>query len=303
MATNRIALKNLKPDRLALAWRDFWCTNYFFPEPSVSMASYRRRCSSLVLTGAALVALQPAQAVAQDSNQGSAQAGLTTSQVVDRITEKNAERSNALESYTSRRFYRFDFVGFPENLHAEMTVDVRFRAPATKEFTVRSQSGSKWVISHIFKRLLDSEHEALDPGNPERIALNSQNYNFTMLADQTAGEACPYVLAVQPKVPSKFLYRGRIWVDAKDFAVCRIEGEPAQNPSFWIKKTEIHHAYLKTGDFWLPAENQSISTLRLGGRATLTIKYEGYKIVEAHPVNETSSKRSSFTSTGPKPTN
>jgi hypothetical protein len=74
------------------------------------------------------------------------------------------------------------------------------------------------------------------------------------------------------------LYRGRIWINEQDFAVCRIEAEPAQNPSMWITKTQIHHRYQKLGDFWLPAENQSVSSLRLNGRATLTIKYLDYKI-------------------------
>ena len=81
--------------------------------------------------------------------------------------------------------------------------------------------------------------------------------------------------------PSKLLYHGRIWVDSKDFAVCRIEAEPAKNPSFWIKKTDIHHSYLKVGDFWLPAENQSVSAIRGGGRAVLTIKYQNYEILAA----------------------
>ena len=41
--------------------------------------------------------------------------------------------------------------------------------------------------------------------------------------------------------------------------MCRIEAEPAKNPSFWIKKTDIHHEYVKVGDFWLPADNKSVS--------------------------------------------
>jgi hypothetical protein len=89
------------------------------------------------------------------------------------------------------------------------------------------------------------------------------------------------VVAVQPKIPSKLLYRGRIWVDSRDFAVCRIEAEPSRNPSFWIKKTAIHHSYLKIGDFWLPSENESVSAIRGGGRAVLTIKYQNYEILAA----------------------
>jgi hypothetical protein len=218
---------------------------------------------------------------------------LTASQVVALLVQKNAERANALQRYQGRRSYRLDYVGFPKNLHAEMIVDVIYKAPDSKEFKVVSEAGSGWIIKHILKRLLESEQEALEGANRERTTLNSQNYDFNMLADESTGVGCPYVLAVQPKVPRKFVYLGRIWVDARDFAVCRIEAEPALNPSFWITQTEIHHAYLKVGDFWFPAENKSISTLRLGGRATLTIEYRDYKILDARPLPQTNSTSSS----------
>jgi hypothetical protein len=80
---------------------------------------------------------------------------------------------------------------------------------------------------------------------------------------------------------TQFLYRGKIWVDAKDFAVVRIEGEPAKNPSFWIKRTDITHSYKKVDDFWLPAENHTQSFIRLGGEATLSIEYQDYKIIKS----------------------
>ena len=245
--------------------------------------------------------LEPGAARAHAQNPG--ETGLTASQVVARLVQKNAERANALERYQGRRSYRLDYVGFPENLHAEMIVDVSYKAPDSKEFKVLSESGSTWIVNHILKRLLKSEHEASEAANRERTTLNSQNYDFTMIADQSTEEGCPYVLAVQPKMPTKFVYRGRIWVNAKDFAVCRIEAEPAQNPSFWIRQTEIHHAYLKIGDFWFPAENRSVSTLRLGGRATLTIEYGDYKILEARGLNQSDSRRGSLTSHAPKPAN
>jgi hypothetical protein len=58
----------------------------------------------------------------------------------------------------------------------------------------------------------------------------------------------------------------------------------------WITKTEIHHRYHKFQDFWLPVENQSVSNLRLGGRATLTITYQNYEInaEQVQKGNETS---------------
>ncbi|MGC2249349.1 MAG: hypothetical protein WA626_01665, partial [Acidobacteriaceae bacterium] len=64
----------------------------------------------------------------------------------------------------------------------------------------------------------------------------------------------------------------------QDFAVCGIQAEPAQNPSFWIKSTNIDETYKKVGDFWLPEHNESVSRIRFGGSATLTIQYQDYTI-------------------------
>ena len=211
---------------------------------------------------------------------------LTADQVVARIVERNDERANALESYQGRRSYSLSYVGFPTSLHADMTVTMTYKAPATKEFTVVSQSGNKWLISHIFQRLLESEREALDAENRANTALTSKNYNFTLLSDAPTADGCSYVLNAEPKLSNKFLFRGRVWVNSKDFAVCRIEAEPAKNSSFWIKKTDIRHDYVKIGDFWLPAGNKSVSSVRLGGVATLTIKYEDYKILQSHALNQ-----------------
>jgi hypothetical protein len=211
-------------------------------------------------------------------------------QVVDKLVAKNAERAAALQRYQSRRFYRLEYTGFPASLKAEMVVDMVYDAPATKTFKIVSQSGPKWMIDRIFKGLLQAEQEALK--NRDRVALDRNNYVFAGMEFQDRGEGCSYVLTVQPRIPNKLLYRGRIWVDSKDFAVCRIEAEPSKNPSIWIKSTAIHHVYQKLGDFWFPSENQSTSSMRVGGRAVLSIKYQNYEILAARPLQETDSEPS-----------
>jgi hypothetical protein len=214
----------------------------------------------------------------------------TLEQVVDNLIAKNAERTAALQRYQSRRFYRLDYTGFPASLKAEMVVDMLYDAPATKNFKIVSQSGPKWMIERIFKGLLQAEQEALK--NRERVALDRNNYAFRGMEIQESSDGCSYVLTVQPKIPNKLLYRGRIWVNNKDFAVCRIEAEPAKNPSIWIKSTAIHHIYQKLGNFWFPSENESTSTMRVGGHAVLSIKYRNYEILAARLIQETDSQRS-----------
>jgi hypothetical protein len=83
---------------------------------------------------------------------------------------------------------------------------------------------------------------------------------------------------------SKFLYRGKIWVDAADFAVMKMETEPAKSPSFWIARTLIHYTGAKTGGFWLPQHVRSETHVRIGGTAVMTIDYGSYDVVPASTI-------------------
>jgi outer membrane lipoprotein-sorting protein len=212
-------------------------------------------------------------------------APLTVQQVVTNLEQRNAQRAAALQQFEGKRVYRMQYRGFPSDRDAEMVVKVNFRAPNSKEFTVVSQTGSKFVIDHVFKKLLEGELEAVKGDNRSETALTSQNYAFELAGYESTPQGPQYVLKLVPKTKNKFLYRGTIWVDAKDFAVARIEGEPGKNPSLWIKKTDVFHRYVKVDDFWLPAENRTESVIRLGGKATLSIEYQDYKIIRATQLN------------------
>lgn len=208
-------------------------------------------------------------------------APLSVDQVVSNVVRKDIERARALRHTDSSRVYRLSYRGFPGDREAEMTVEATYDSPASKNFKVISQTGSKLVIDRVFKRLLESEKEAAEPEMHARTLLNRDNYEFALISFESSNKGNQYVLAVSPKTKSKYLYRGKVWVDATEFAVTRIDAEPAQNPSFWTKKSEIHHEYMKVQDFWLPRRNESISYIRLGGKATLTIEYNNYHVVDA----------------------
>jgi hypothetical protein len=219
-------------------------------------------------------------------------APLSADQVVDNLIRRDEERTQALRHSESTRVYRLSYRGFPSDRDAEMTVDATFDSPSSKSFKIISQSGSKLIIDRVFKRLLDSEKEAIEPEMHARMLLNRDNYNIAVVGFEAPGtnasdKSGQYVLAVSPKERSKYVYRGKVWVDATDFAVTRIDAEPALSPSFWTKKNEIHHEYMKVQNFWLPRRNESISYIRLGGRATLTIEYNDYHVVDSRLLPKT----------------
>jgi hypothetical protein len=214
-------------------------------------------------------------------------APLTLEQVVRKLQENNADRAAALNQYQATRIYRMQYRGFPSNRDAEMVVHMTYHAPNSKQFSVVSSTGSKFIIDHIFNKLLEGEQEAANDENRRRTALSTENYDFTWSGYENIPGGGQYILNLIPKTRNKFLYRGKIWVDAKDFAVVRIQGEPGKNPSLWIKKTDIEHRYVKVNDFWLPAENHTQSVIRLGGVATLSIEYKDYKVIKAAPLRGT----------------
>jgi hypothetical protein len=209
---------------------------------------------------------------------------LTTEEVVNNLISRNLQRAAALHAYQSTRLYRIEYRGFPSSRSAEMVVEVKYRAPYTKQFTIRSESGSKVLVEKVLKRLLQSEQEAQNDENQAHIAINNENYKLKLLGSESAPTGFLFILFAEPRANNKYLFRGKVWVDAHDFAIVRMEGAPAKNPSFWIKETKIEQHYTKVGDFWLPLSNRSASAIRLGGSANLTIDYRDYKITSAAPL-------------------
>ena len=236
------------------------------------------------------------------ADQGEAE--LPSDVVVERMRVADQHRAEALQSYTGRRVYTLDYHGFPSSKHAEMVVEVSYASPDQKEFRVVSQTGSKMLLDRVLLRLLDNEKEGSQSANRRNTKLTPENYAFHSQGLEKTPQGDFYVLQVEPKEKSKFLYRGRIWVSTTDFAVARIEAEPAKNPSFWISHTHISHRYAKVGEFWLPARNESDTSVRLGGKGVLTIEYTEYRTrvkgaPESTPPNfgeQTPDSRSSSTS-------
>jgi hypothetical protein len=210
-------------------------------------------------------------------------APLSTDQVVDNLIRRNQERAQALLQSEATRVYRIVYKGLPSDRVAEMTVEATYNRPSSKQFTIISQSGSKLIANRVFKKLLDSEKEAAQSAMSAKTQLNRDNYNFAFVGYEPSNNGGQYILRVDPKVRSKYVYRGLVWVDGADFAVTRIEAEPAENPSFWTKKSQIHQEYGKVQGFWLPLKNESVSYIRLGGRATLTIEYMDYRVHALQP--------------------
>lgn len=190
---------------------------------------------------------------------------LTTEQVVKNLVSMNRERFAALHGYRVTEAYHLEYHGFLGTRDASMVVDATYQSPGTETFTVHSATGSRLIIHKVFRKLLKAEQQVLGADAKKRAALDENNYEFTLAGYQSTSAGSVYVLRVKLRRRGKFLYRGRIWVDAREFAVVRVEGEPAKSLSFWVRSTEFKRVYGKVSDFWLPENNHSVSKIRFGG--------------------------------------
>jgi hypothetical protein len=197
-------------------------------------------------------------------------------EIVAQMLRHNRAQSEQLKHYQELRHYQVQYKGFSANLVGKMDVSVTFDAATGKSFRIVSQSGSKLLCDKVLKKAVDSEVEAAH--DQDATALTPANYKFELAGIETVEGRPAYVLTVVPVTNSKFLYRGKIWVDAADFALARIKAEPAKNPSFWIQRPQITFSSTKTGDFWLPTSNRSETKVRVGGTAVFTIDYGTYQI-------------------------
>ncbi|MBV8051319.1 MAG: hypothetical protein JOZ80_09035 [Acidobacteriaceae bacterium] len=225
-------------------------------------------------------------AIAQDAT---VSAPLTADEVIQRVVVMNELRAKALDTYSSVRSYHLECHCLSHK-KADMVVRADYKAPDQKEFTVLSESGSGTVRNKVFKKLLEAEQESMREENQQRSAITPENYSFRLSDYQKTDSGEFYVLEAKPRTKNKFLIRGRLWVNASDFAVTRVEGEPAMNPSWWTEKTDFQRSYQKIGDFWLPGSNESTTKVRVFGTAVLTITYGEYQITAASAENSSTEK-------------
>jgi hypothetical protein len=207
--------------------------------------------------------------------QGSTPPSLTAPQILERMVQADNDRVAALAGYSGVRHYRFD--NRKSNKHAELTVRMSCGNDGVKTFEVVTESGSGFVRNYILRKMIEAEVESSQNGERKETRIIPENYDFRLVGTEALDGRDSYVLEINPRKPTKFSIRGRIWVDAQDFAIARIQGQPAKNPSLWIRSVQVVQRYGRTDQFWLPALNHSVAQARIFGATEVVIEYSNYK--------------------------
>jgi len=204
--------------------------------------------------------------------------------VVAKMMQFDAHRQSQLTGYTATRRY----VAVNKKRRAEMLVRLECARDGAKQFTILSEEGSGSIRKHVFQKLLSEETEASRRGTRNSTRLTPANYAFQIVGQETLETGPAYVLEVSPRIPNKYLINGKIWVDANDYSIVRIEGQPARNPSFWVHNVHFVHTYQKVEQFWFASSTDTTSQIRIFGDSELTIENVDYKLSPPDKSNTTS---------------
>jgi hypothetical protein len=220
--------------------------------------------------------LLPASAAAADESPSLP----TAEEIVAQMGSRDLQRQVSIEGYAGMRRYVLD----NQHLHkrAEMLVQVQGDPDGTKHFEVVSEEGWKAAHKHVLRKMLESESETSHPEARAKTRINPENYDFKIAGTEVIDGRTAYVLEVSPKRKEKYLFRGRIWVDAEDYALARAEGQPAKNPSFWTKSTHFVQIYQKSGLLWFPRSTQSVTEAHIFGTTDVNIEYFDYAPKTVH---------------------
>lgn len=108
--------------------------------------------------------------------------------------------------------------------------------------------------------------------------VTSANYKIKLIGEELlAGRLCE-VLEIAPRTKNTYLVDGRAWVDAEDYSLVRIEGQPLASPSLWTGRPTIVLEYVKVAGFSMTKTSHASSGSLLFGKSELTIEYSDYAV-------------------------
>lgn len=163
---------------------------------------------------------------------------------------------------------------------AEMMVQTVYRKETGKSYTILSQSGSGLWRNEVLGTLLENEKKMSQPGNVQTALINSANYEMRLDGNPRAnlnGRDC-LVLDIKPRRSSEYLFNGRLWVDAQDFAIVQLEGTASKSAFFLARAADVTRQYMEINGMPMATHARAVSGSALLGQTVVKIDYSNYKI-------------------------
>jgi hypothetical protein len=222
----------------------------------------------LVLGVACVTAAQAPPAKLISSSSSPTQGKASTEAVVSHMTEVQYKNRHAIRPYIVTREYQL-FDDKSSKADSQVVAEVSFVPPGSKQYEIKETQGSGRGEKVVRKVLA---HEQEMAGDWEESALTERNYAFQLVSEEQLGGRNCYVLTIEPRRDSKDLIRGKVWIDSETYNPLRMVGEPAKNPSWWVKRVELSLTFSDVDGMWLQTGATANADVRLFGKHVLTSK-------------------------------
>jgi len=180
--------------------------------------------------------------------------------IVARMISTQQGNQAKVRAYTVKRDYQL--LDKQDQPKAQVIASITVLPPNQKQYNIESSSGG--MGGKVLRDILQKETEA--PKEAQRKELSPENYEFQLLGqEQVDGRNC-YVLSMNPRREEKDLLRGKIWIDAADYRIHRVEGNPAKSPSWWIRDIHILMVFANVDGMWLRTSTHAVADVRFKGK-------------------------------------
>lgn len=213
----------------------------------------------LVLAVVALVAAQEGQKAPDVAS------------IVSRMMAVHQENQARSRAYTVKRDYQL--LDKQEQPKAQVIATITYLPPNQKQYNIESNSGG--IGGKVLRDLVQKEAEPTK--EPQRRELSPQNYDFQFAGQEMVDGRNCYVLQLNPRREEKDLIRGKIWVDAADYRIHRIEGNPVKSPSWWIRDLHILMTFASVDGMWLHTFTYAVAEVRFKGKYVMESRDVEYR--------------------------
>lgn len=185
--------------------------------------------------------------------------------ILARMSQATIRNETRLSPYTVTREYEM-FGRDRNHARSQVVANIVFSPPKSRTYHIEHAEGSV-IGEEIVRRVL--KREALILRKRQSTDISQENYRFRFLREAVLnGHRC-YILQMLPRREDKNLLRGTIWVDATTYRIRRLEGQPEENPSWWVRNVHIVLIFGDVGGMWLPTSSEYTARVRILGPSAM----------------------------------
>jgi hypothetical protein len=193
---------------------------------------------------------------------------------MEQYREANLAGYSVVEHYTIRNSHF--------SMPAEVVVQTTYKRNGGKTYEVQSRRGPSILKDRVMDDILREEAIMSRGSARTQSLITSANYEMHVTGEAKIGDTPCLVLDLKPRFRSPHLLRGKLWVNSRNKAVVRIEGQPPAAQSFFAGRPEVIRDYALVGDNALAQRSHATSSGLLQGKTEITIIYDNY-VVDRDP--------------------